>query len=251
VTEQKEGRRKQMNVQQATSDTQAFADAYQSTGEAASREEHFDEHLLLAQAKAGRSAAFGQLCERHRPKILGTAFRTLRNREDAEDAVQRAFQRAFTNLRRFRGDSAFSTWLTRITINEALMMLRRRRADQRLFESEANDDVQSPVLLLPDKGPTPEEALAQNELRGALTQAISQLRKNLRTVVVLGEFQGLTSAEIASCLGLSVATVKARIFHARRRLRRCLRQRLQTARNGLPLRKSNKEMGRCVSGAIA
>ena len=240
-----------MNVQQTIPATQAWANACQSSGEAASREENFDEHLLVAQAKAGCSNAFSELHKRHRPKILRTAFRILRNREDAEDAAQRSFQRAFTNLRRFRGDSSFSTWLTRIAINEALMILRHRRADQRLFESDTNDDFQSPVLLLAGKGPTPEDTLAENERRTAVTQAISHLRKNSRTVVLLREFHGLTCAEIAGRLGVSVAAVKSRIFHARRRLRRHLERTLQAARKGLPLGKRNKEMGRCASGVIA
>jgi RNA polymerase sigma-70 factor (ECF subfamily) len=82
-----------------------------------------DERLLVAQAKSGRSSAFGKLYELHRVRVYHTAFRILRNRQDAEDAVQRSFQRAFTNLCRFREDSTFSTWVTRIAINDALMLL--------------------------------------------------------------------------------------------------------------------------------
>lgn len=238
-----------MNVQ-TTPATQVWANSFETTGEAASREERFDERLLVAQAKAGCSNAFSELHERHRAKILRTAFRILRNKEDAEDAAQRSFQRAFTSLTRFRGDSTFSTWLTRIAINEALMILRHRRADQRLFESETNDDFQSPVLRLADKSLTPYETLVENELRTAVTQAISHLRKNLRTVVLLREFRGLTCAEIASSLGVSVAAVKSRIFHARRRLRCHLKRKLRAARNGLPIGKRNKEIAECASGVI-
>src|SRR5262249_43547277 len=81
-----------------------------------------NERLLVAKAKSGCSRAFEELYERHRSRIHRTAFRILRNQQDAEDAVQRSFQVAFTKLRRFRGDSTFSTWLTRIAINEALML---------------------------------------------------------------------------------------------------------------------------------
>jgi DNA-directed RNA polymerase specialized sigma24 family protein len=80
---------------------------------------------LVAQAKSGCATAFGQLYERHRVQVYHPIFRVLRHREDAEDALQRCFQRAFTNLARFRGDAKFSTWVTRIAINEALMILRR------------------------------------------------------------------------------------------------------------------------------
>src|SRR6516225_2479565 len=104
----------------------------------------------------------------------------LRNPQDAEDAVQRSFQRAFTNLNRFRGDSAFSTWMTRIAINEALMLLRQRR-----MPSQQDNVNETWDLDLVDERPTPEEALVQNELRALLIQAISGLRGNLQSVVLL------------------------------------------------------------------
>lgn len=181
-----------------------------------------DEQLLVAKAKSGCSNAFGELYERHRLRTYHTVFRILGNRQDAEDAVQRSFQRAFTKLGRFREDSAFSTWVTRIAINEALMLLRQRRAPTPLSDSN-NDDVRAPSPLdPPDERPTPEQLLAENELRGALLQAISALRENLRIVVLLKELQGLTSAETARRLGLTVSAVKARVFHARRYLRQHL-----------------------------
>lgn len=240
-----------MNVQQTTPATQAWANAYQRAGAASSTEEYCDERILVAQAKAGCSNAFSELYKRHLPKAFRAALRILRNNEDAEDAAQRSFQRVFTNLGTFRGGSTFSTWLTRIAINEALMILRRRRVDQRLFESDTNDDSQSPALRLADKEPTPEESLARNELRTAVTQAISHLRKNLRTVVLLRELKGLTSAEIAGRLGLSVGAVKSRIFHARRCLRRHLKRKLQAGRNGFPTRNGNGEMCRFASSVNA
>jgi RNA polymerase sigma-70 factor (ECF subfamily) len=178
-----------------------------------------DEQVLVVQAKSGHSSAFGELYERHRLKIYRSAFRILRNAQDAEDAMQQSFQRAFTNLNRFRGDSAFSTWVTRIAINEALMMLRRRRVTIPLFETN-NDDVNptSPINL-PDDRPTPEQAFAEKESRVVVAHAIIRLRKKLRTVALLRELQGLSNAETARRLGLTVTAVKARTFHARRQLR--------------------------------
>ncbi len=191
-----------------------------------------DDWGLVAEAKSGCSAAFGQLYERHRVKVYHTVWRVVRQREDAEDAVQRCFQRAFTNLARFRGDSKFSTWVTRIAINEALMLLRQRRAHTPLSET-SHADTESPIVLnLVDGAPTPEQTSAANELSAALIQAISDLRNNLRTVVLLREFQGLTNEETAQRLGLTVAAVKARIFHARRWLRRRLERKLKPASNG-------------------
>lgn len=203
-----------------------------------------DERRLVAQAKSGSSIAFGQLYDRYRLRVYNTTYRVLRQRQDAEDAVQRCFQRVLTNLARFREDSAFSTWITRIAINEALMMLRQRRASVPLADG-GHDDSETPGLLqLVDGAPSPEQTLAANELHDALTQAVSQLRKNLRVVVLLREFRGLTSEETARRLGLTVAAVKARIFHARRYLRRNLERRLRPARTAFLVGTPNKQLAR-------
>lgn len=178
------------------------------------------EPAVVAQAKWGSSSAFGELYERHRLSLFRSAFRILRNREDAEDAVQRSFQRAFTSLAQFREDSTFSTWITRIAINEALMLLRRRRKLSSLSQSQ-NDDVDD-TLEIADERATPEQALAADEFRSLVHQAISGLRESLRSVVLLRELQGLTSIETARRLGLTVSAVKARTFHARRHLRQHL-----------------------------
>jgi RNA polymerase sigma-70 factor (ECF subfamily) len=190
-----------------------------------------DERLLVTKAKSGGSGAFGELYERHRTRVYRTAFRILRNAQDAEDAVQRSFQRAFVNLSRFRGDSAFSTWLTRIAMNEALMMLRQRRSDVRFFEYETNEDYEFSVSNFLEGGPTPEEILTERELRAVLIQAVSQLRKSLRSAI-LPQLQGLTMVETARHLGVTVSAVKARMFHAKRQLRQHLERRLQVPQNG-------------------
>jgi RNA polymerase sigma-70 factor, ECF subfamily len=181
-----------------------------------------EDFVLVAQAKSGHASAFGALYERHRTRIYHAAYRVLRNRQDAEDAVQRSFQRAFVNLARFREDSSFSTWVTRIAINEALMHLRQARAKRELPENDAPGSNAPSILDHPDNQPTPEESLAKAEIRNVVTQAISKLRHSLRVVVLLREVHGLTSAETARRLGLTVAAVKARTFHARRYLRRHL-----------------------------
>ncbi len=178
-----------------------------------------DERLLVSQAKSGCSDAFAELYKRYRLRTYHTALRILDNRQDAEDTVQRSFQRAFINLGRFREDSSFLTWVTRIAINEALMLLRQRRALTPLSDSD-NDGGQAPSLPDPPaERPTPEQLVAENEVRTALSQAISDLRENLRAVVVLKELQGLTNAETARMLGLTVSAVKARVFRARCYLR--------------------------------
>lgn len=216
-----------MNVQCVQTIRRRREGVCQSAAEVASN----DDRWLVAQAKAGRASAFGELYERHRLKLYRTAYRILRNQEDAEDSAQRSFQHAFTNISRFREDSAFATWVTRIAINEALMLLRQRRANPLLSEDNIRGDEESLSFGLRDGGPGPEEILAKNELRATVTQAISHLRENLRTVVFLRELQGLTSAETARRLGLSVAAVKARVFHARRHLRRHLEGKMQGTRS--------------------
>jgi RNA polymerase sigma-70 factor, ECF subfamily len=189
----------------------------------------YDEHSLVAKAKSGHDDAFGELYERHQHSAYRTALRILRNQQDAEDAVQRAFQRALVNLQRFREDSTFSTWLTRIVINEALMLLRERRTRHPLYENGVDTEQDDGVLEIADGGPTPEEMFCESERRAALLQAIGRLRKNLRIVVLHRELKGLTSAETARLLGLTLTTVKARTFHARRFLRKHLERNFKRA----------------------
>ena len=225
-----------MNVQEAKPITERREGTHLQTSEATS----VDERLLVAEAKSGRSSAFGELYERHRPKIYRTTLRILRNREDAEDAAQRSFQRAFINLARFREDSTFLTWVTRIAINEALLLLRRRRVSRASSESNDYGDEPHFVLDLTDERPTPEEALAQTELRTAVLRATSNLRHSLRMVVLLRELQGLTIAETARRLGLTVSAVKGRTFHARRYLRKHFEQKCQ-ARTGFLIGARNRK----------
>ena len=192
-----------------------------------------DDHLFVVEAKSGNASAFGALYERHSPKIYRSAYRILRNQQDAEDAVQRSFERAFTNLVRFREDSSFSTWMTRIAINEALQLLRQRRLRREVPEDHHEGTNAGRALDLSDEQPTPEQALAKKEMRGAVVRAISKLRPRLRVVVLLHELHGLTSAETARHLGLTVGAVKARTFQAKRHLRRHFEFTYEGTRNAL------------------
>lgn len=186
-----------------------------------------DEHSLVAKAKSGHGDAFGELYNRHQRKAYCTALRILRNQQDAEDAVQRAFQRALVNLQRFRENSTFSTWLTRITINEALMLLRERRGREPLHENCVDAAQGGGGVEIVDGGPTPEETLWERERRATLLRAVTHLRENLRVVVLHKDLHGLTNAETARRLGLTVSAVKGRIFHARRFLKKHLERNLK------------------------
>jgi RNA polymerase sigma-70 factor, ECF subfamily len=193
-----------------------------------------DEQLLVAKAKLGHVDAFGELYSRHQRKAYSTALRIVRNQQDAEDAVQRAFQRALVNLQRFREDSAFSTWLSRIVINEALMLLRERRTRERRtlephYENDMDAERGNIAMEVADSGPTPEEILCEGERRAAVLEAVGRLRKSLKIIVLNRELKGLTSVETARLLGLSVGAVKARTFQARRFLRKNLKRKF---RNG-------------------
>ncbi|HMI50022.1 MAG TPA: sigma-70 family RNA polymerase sigma factor [Candidatus Saccharimonadales bacterium] len=184
-----------------------------------------DEAPLVAQAKAGQAMAWGKLFKRHEKKIYATASRIMRNHEDAEDVVQLSFQRAFMHLNSFHGDSKFSTWLTRIAINEALMMIRRRRLNTvPLGDSSRNETDSVELIEMKDSGPSPEQCYADLEQRTSLMSSVLRLRPTLRAVVLLRELRDLSTEETAKVLGISTAAAKTRLFHARAKLRESLQR---------------------------
>ena len=184
------------------------------------------DETLVAEAVRGSSAAFETLFERYQQKMFRVALSRLQNPEDAEDAVQQAFQQAFVHLKSFQGQSRFSTWLTRIAINEALMLLRKRRPGHVSIEGHQSVDEESFTLEIEDPAITPEEQYGQKELRSVLTGAIDELRPILKTVVDLSEIGELSTRKTADTLGVRVGTVKARTFRARRILRDKISKRL-------------------------
>jgi RNA polymerase sigma-70 factor (ECF subfamily) len=182
------------------------------------------DEALVAAAKAGDEPAFESLVKRHQAKILALALRYTRNPEDARDVVQQSFQKAFVSLRKFEGKSSFSTWLTRIAINEALMLLRRRRALREVFiDGSSSDEGTVAALEIPDTNPDPEAKYAQREGARILSGAIAQLRPALRAAIELHDLGELTARETAHRMELSVSAVKARVFHGRRKLGETLR----------------------------
>lgn len=192
------------------------------TKSAASAIARDDEPVLVAAAKGGDVAAFEELVNRYERKIFRLALNITSNREDAEDVMQEAFLKSFQHLGGFQGDSRFYTWLVRITVNEALMKLRKRRPNQVSLDApvETADD------LLPreikDWGPTPEQRYGQTELSEILSGVISQLDPAYRIVFLLRDVEELSTEETAQMLGLSVAAVKSRLLRARLKLRQKL-----------------------------
>ena len=175
------------------------------------------ETKLVAEAKRGRRAAFGELCKPYSKALLSRVHRITKNREDAEDALQDSLLRAFLHIQDFDGRSRFSTWLTRIAINSALMILRKRRNSLEILTT----DEETPGLWdVPDGLPNPEKRCAQREREEILQGAIARLRPSIRTVLQLRDIQEHSIRETASVLDISETAAKARLFQARSALRK-------------------------------
>ncbi len=181
-----------------------------------------DEAVLVASAKAGDVTAFEELVNRYEPKIFHLAQNITQNREDAEDVMQDAFLKSFEHLGDFHGDSRFYTWLVRITVNEALMKLRKRRPNQVSLDEPVETDDDLIPREVEDWGPTPEQRYAQAELNEILTEVINELDPTFRVVFLLRDVEELSTEETAELLGLSVPAVKSRLLRARLKLRQKL-----------------------------
>jgi RNA polymerase sigma factor (sigma-70 family) len=180
----------------------------------------FNEQHLLEAAKGGQSTAFGALCERYTQQLLRAAHRITRSHEDAEDAVQDALLRAFVHLREFDGRSTFATWITRIAINSALMILRKKRTSLVMAKGGTDDFEPGPNFQIPDLAPNPEKHCAQKEEKRILKRAIQNLRPALREAISIQQAHEGSMKETALAIGISVAAAKARLFHAKAALRR-------------------------------
>jgi len=181
----------------------------------------FDQDLALVHAcKSGNAAAFEELLKRYDTKLFRIAQHITHNREDAQDAVQEAFLKVFRKLTQFQENSQFSTWLTRITVNESLMKLRKQRHNKEFsidnnFESEDH----SLTSELADWARNPEELYRGFELRNILRSELQELQPGLRVVFVLRDIEGLSTEETAEVLESTPVAVKARLWRARLKLR--------------------------------
>lgn len=178
---------------------------------------------LVRLARDGDARAFDTLATRYADKVYRLAYKVLRNEADAEDAVQDAFLSAFRNLPRFEERSSFSTWLYRVTMNAALMRLRKRREGELSIDRPPRPDDREAALQLEDRRPGPSQEVVNRELASAIQEAILALPEELRDVFVLREDAELSNAEAAEFLGLSVPAVKSRLHRARLELRDRLR----------------------------
>jgi len=175
---------------------------------------------LVHASKNGDAAAFEQLVKRYERRLLLTSQTITRNREDSEDAVQEALLKAFRNLAEFREDSQFSTWLTRITVNQSLMKLRKQRTYKEVSLDEGFESNEEVLPLdVPDRAPSPEQLCWASELQVILVRTVEELRPLLRTVFLLRDVEGLSIEQTAQVLNLSQAAVKARLWRVRLHLR--------------------------------
>jgi RNA polymerase sigma-70 factor (ECF subfamily) len=180
------------------------------------------DEALVAATKCGDPQAFEELVFRHRQKVLSVAQRITNNWEDAEDVAQESFLKAFRHLDAFQEKSKFSTWLTRIAMNEAFMLLRRRRGVFEVLPENPGDGMKASPEAFVDHSLNPEESCWQSECTEILAEAINRLGPRVRSTILLRDVEERSMEETARILGASNSSVKARVFQGRRKLRRTL-----------------------------
>ena len=173
-------------------------------------------HALVTAAKRGDAHAFEKLMSRHKRRVFAVALRITKNWEDAEDVVQESFHKAFLHLGSFQQASQFSTWLTRITFNEAYMVLRRRRRVPEVLPLTPDDSVNFVPQAFVDQSPNPEESCREHS--ELLTNAINRLGPTIRKTMWLRMVEECSVAETAQLLDTSVSAVKSRVCRGRREL---------------------------------
>jgi len=179
----------------------------------------------IAGVAAGDARAFERLMRRHNGRMYRAARSILKNEAEAEDAVQEAYWKAYQNIGEFRADSRFSTWLTRIVINEALMRLRRNKRRAQFIQSdmETHPDILGAASAAPAPADgNPAQAAWRAEVRRLIEQRLDELPDDYRTVFMLRAVEDMPAVEVAVVLGIPEATVRTRYFRARRLMRGAL-----------------------------
>ena len=169
---------------------------------------------LVHSAKQGEIAAFEELVRRHTKRVFAVARHITRSREDAEEVSQKTFLRAFLRLRNFEEKAEFSTWLTRIAVNAALINVARCTRDKVVTCEEQEWEGDSLPQRVPDWRPNPEQLYSQSQLREILRQALEALPQTYSTVFILRDIQGFSVSETAAALELSIPTIKTYAFDA-------------------------------------
>ena len=175
----------------------------------------FDEKKLIERASGGDPQAFNRLMELHERRMYAVALRMCANREDAQDCLQEAMLRVFRAIGSFKGQSSFSTWVYRVTMNTCLDELRKKKNKQNTSLDNLLDQGYSPS----DGENVPEKEAIRNETRRQISGAIQELPEDMRAAVVLRDVHGLAYDEIADALNTNVGTIKSRISRGREKLR--------------------------------
>ena len=177
---------------------------------------------LASRVAARDHSAFEALMRRYNGRLFRVARSVLKDDADAEDAVQDAYLEAYKHMDQFRGDSQLSTWLTRITINQALMRLRKQKRDRVVvpFAASSDDERTSMEEQLPDENAeAATSAVLRAEVRRMMEQRIDQLPASFRAVFIMRDVEEMSVQETADALGIPSATVRTRLFRARALLR--------------------------------
>jgi RNA polymerase sigma-70 factor (ECF subfamily) len=191
------------------------------TGAAAGAAPDRDDGELVRRCQAGDLAAFEPLVEKYRERVWRLAYQILRDREEAWDCAQEAFVRAYQSIGSFRRQSAFYTWLFRITVNVTTDRHRARQARGRAFGTEQVPEEEW-ARSAADPAAGPAEAAAEQERRARIERALAALPPKARTIIMLSDLEGLTYREIADVLNCPIGTVMSRLHNARKRLRAVL-----------------------------
>jgi RNA polymerase sigma-70 factor, ECF subfamily len=178
------------------------------------------DEAIVARVCAGEQDLFELLMRRHNARIYHAARAILHDDGETEDVMQDAYVRAYEHLRDFEGRARFSTWLTRIAINEAFARVRRSRRFDSLYSAPS---------IYPTPGSNPEQQASDVEMRGLLEKAVGALPQEFRSVFVLRAVERMSGAEVAECLNIPETTVKTRMFRARRRLQKVLVESMEPA----------------------
>lgn len=175
-----------------------------------------NEILLIARARGGDSAAFGELVEQYRDSVYRLAYRMCGNAHDADEAAQEAFVAAWRGLPNFRGDAKFSTWLYRLTTNASIDLMRRENRHRAVAEDEMPE--------IEDRADSPQQQVERTEQQEAVQQALASLSEDYREILLLRYMQELDYTEIAEVLRLPAGTVKSRLNRAKAALKSALLQ---------------------------
>lgn len=179
---------------------------------------------LVDEVKAGSQESFEQLVSRYSSKAFSLAFRLTRNQQDAEEVLHDAFVSVYRKLDLFEGKSAFSSWLYRITVNAALMKLRRRKLNYTISMEEVSQEIRESWKCEKSEKDAPDKMTLRGELHNGLESAIVKLPDDYRAVFILRDVDGLSNREVGSILSISIPAVKSRLHRARLMLRRRLQK---------------------------